>query len=82
MQYTIDIPDRLLETAMQGATRINGRRREAERQPEPLTFGESEARDIVVSWLTALVVQDAQERAQREMEAELQEKQREMQEYR
>ena len=63
-KYTVDISDDVTADALAAATRINQRQPERDRQPEPLTFTDSDAADIIFAWLRGLIVQDAQQDAQ------------------
>ncbi|TEU00358.1 MAG: hypothetical protein E3J29_01945 [Dehalococcoidia bacterium] len=80
--FTVTIPDRFIAEALAAASDINRRQREEDRQPEPLPFGETEVRSIVLDWLTNLIMSDVTQRVQVEGEREVREKRRELAELR
>ncbi len=61
MEFTITIDALTVTEALAAATQINRRKREAERQPEPLTFNDEEASDVVFQWLQNLILSDLQQ---------------------
>ena len=61
--FTVTIPDDILAEALAAASAINQRQPANERQPEPLTFADTEATDIVFQHLQNLIVGNMQQAA-------------------
>ncbi len=64
MKITVDIPDQLVTEALGAGARINQRLPEQQRQPEPLAFAAQEARDVIITFLTNLILTDLAQAAQ------------------
>lgn len=60
---TVTIADDILTEALAAATAINQRQPASDRQPEPLTFGDEEASDIVFQYLQNLIINNMQQAA-------------------
>ncbi len=54
--FTVTIDDSVVTEALAAATAINQRQPAEQRQPEPLTFGDPEATDIIRQHLHNLIV--------------------------
>ena len=78
MQTSIDIPDQLIADALTASTRINQRQPEQDRKPEPLTFTDADATDVIFNFLTGLIIADLQQTAQIDQERSVRTKQQEI----
>ena len=67
MEFTVTIPDDLIDEALAAAKRSNDRQAEEHRLGKPITFDGRDILNIAVNFLTGLILTDLQEQAQRDM---------------
>lgn len=78
MKLQLDIPDDLVDAALEAAASLNSRQAEERRVAVPMKFGKKEAYNILIQWLKAVTVQDCQASSQRAMEWAIQDRQEDL----